>query len=304
MKAVLGLISSPRKHGNCEIMTKEIMSHTGSNNRLQILRLQDLYIEPCMACYSCKKPGKRCPRDDDMPFLFQSIAEADGIIISSPVYNWGANIGIQRVIDRLFLFSGWRDLFAGKPCVTFVTYGVPYEEGYALSTLNGLARELNLRVKETAAFLGSLPGEALRHKKNMETARLLGQALFSPSYKRKRRNFECPNCLSNIVKFRSEMDLPSPELRPIGHVECAFCGTVMELKANKGGVEVHYHGKGLYADGIPERLAKFHERAIKSFVKGRENIKKTIERYKMMDVEILSKGEDSNPYTNTSEEEA
>ena len=75
------------------------------------------------------------------------------------------------------------------------------------------------------------------------------------------------------------MDLPSPELRPIGHVECAFCGTVVELKANKGGVEVHYHGKGLYADGVPERLAKFHERTIKSFVKERENIKELIERY-------------------------
>jgi transcription elongation factor Elf1 len=223
------------------------------------------------------------------------MADADGIIMSSPVYNWGANIGIQKVIDRLFLFSEWTDLFAGKPCVTFVTYGVPYEEGYALSTLNGLARELNLRVKETAAFLGSSPGEALKYKKNMETARLLGQALFAPSYKRKRRNFECPNCYSNIVRFRSEMDLPSPELRPIGHVECAFCGTVVELKPNEGGVEVHYHGKGLYAEGIPERLATFHEGAIKTFVNEKENIKKMIERYKMMDVEILSKGKDGNP---------
>jgi multimeric flavodoxin WrbA len=286
MKIVLGLISSPRKQGNSEIMTKEIMRHTGSNNRLQILRLQDLNIESCMACYSCKKPGKRCPRDDDILFLLQRIGEADGIIMSSPVYAWGANIQIQKVLDRHFLFSDWRDQLANKPCITFVTYGVPYEEGYALSVLNALARELNLRVKETATFLGSIPGEVLKYEKNMETAKLLGQALFDPSYKRKKQNFECPNCFSNMVKFRSEMDLLSPEVRPIGQMECAFCGTVVEAKGTEGGLALSYINKGLYAEGIPQRLGKFHEGKIESFAYGKENIKRMIEKYKMMDVEI------------------
>jgi multimeric flavodoxin WrbA len=289
MKMVLGLISSPRTMGNSEIMTKEIMSHTGRNNRFKILRMHDLNIEPCMACYSCKK-GKKCPRDDDMEFLLSTIAEADGIIISSPVYSWGANIGIQRMLDRFFVFSKWLDVFAHKPCVTFVTYGVPYEDGYALSVLNALAREMNLEVKETASFLGSSPGEVLKYTRNMDLAKLLGRALFDISYQRENREFECPNCFSNIVKFRSDTYLQSPEVRRIGELECAFCGTVAELKSVDGKISLTYLNRGLYTEGTRERLDQFHRETLESFAKEKGNIRRLTEKYRKMGVEIGSKG--------------
>jgi multimeric flavodoxin WrbA len=292
MKRILGLTSSPRKGGNGEIMTKEIALNTGSNNRLEILRLLDLNVEPCKACYSCMIPGKKCPRDDDMEFLFHKISEADGVIISSPVYNWGITVGIRRVFDRAFLFDHWVETFADKPCVTFVTYGVPYEEGYALSILNEFVRQLNLRLKDNAAFLGSSPGEVLKYEENMETARILGQALFDDSYKRKVGRFECPNCFSNIIKFRSEMDLPAPEWRPIGKMECAFCGTVAEIRALERGIEVIYRGKGHYDKNIAQKQAKFHEATIKSFAKERENVEKLKKRYDKLDVKIVSVQED------------
>jgi multimeric flavodoxin WrbA len=269
-------------------MTKEIMRHTGSGNRLQMLRLQNLNIEPCLACYSCKKPGKKCPQNDDMQFLLSRIDNADAIIMSCPVYNWGAHIGIQKVIDRLFLFPEWAERLKGKPCVTFVTYGVPYEDGYALHTLNGLARELHLRVKETAAFLGSSPGEVLKYPKNMEAAKVMGQALLDPLYKRNERNFECPNCFSTIIRFRLEMDFPSPEVRPVGAVECAFCGTVVEIEPNQNKLELHYQGKGLFADETTEKLANFHADTLRSFAEQRKKIKQMGKIYKKMDVEIVS----------------
>jgi hypothetical protein len=237
-------------------------------------------------------PGKECPRKDDMEFLFHRILDADGIIISSPVYNWGITIGIRRVFDRAFLFHHWADAFADKPCVTFVTYGVPYEEGYALSTLNEFARQLNFRLKECAAFLGSSPGEVLRYEENMATAKILGHALFDDTYRRKAGRFECPNCFSNMIKFRSELGLPSPDWRPIGQMECAFCGTVAEIKACEGDMEVHYHGRGHYDKDMAKRQAKFHEATIKSFARERENVEKLKEQYKKLDVKIVSKHRD------------
>jgi multimeric flavodoxin WrbA len=277
--------------GNSEIITKEIMNHTGSNNRYQLLRLWDLHIEPCLGCYSCKKPGRKCPRDDDMKFLFKAIAEADGVILSSPVYAWGANIAIQRVLDRVFLFSQWTERFAKKPCVTFVTYGVPYEEGYALSVVNALAAEWwNLHVKETTAFLGSSPGEVLKYEKNMQMAKLLGKALFDPTYKRKARKNECPNCFSAMVKFRSEMDLPSPRVRPIGQMECPFCGTIAKAKTTERGVELSYLNKGHYTQGDKQkRLAKFYRKSLKSFAKEKNNVRNMTEKYRLMDVRTISK---------------
>jgi hypothetical protein len=235
------------------------------------------------------KPGKKCSREDDLEFIFHKIAEADGIILSSPVYNWGVNIGIRRIFDRAFLFKQWADVFVSKPCVTFVTYGLPYEEGYALSTLNELVRQLNFRLKDSAAFIGALPGDVLKYVQNIERAKQLGEALFSPSYKREGRGFECPNCFSNMVKFRSETDFLYPGIRPIGQVECAFCGTVAEIKFSEKGVEVRYLGKGLYDKEFPKRLAEWHRVTMDCFIREKRDMKRMLERYKNIDVKVISK---------------
>jgi multimeric flavodoxin WrbA len=288
MKKVLGLISSPRKKGNSEIMTKEIMCHIGGDRQLEILQLLDLHIEPCKGCYSCMKPGRKCPRDDDMEFFFRKIAEAEGIILSSPVYNWGINIGIRRIFDRAFLFKYWKDKFENKPCVTFVTYGVPYEEGYALMVLNELVRQLNLRLKESAAFWGALPGDVLKYRKNLKMAKQMGKALSDPLYRRKQRENECPNCFSNMIKFRSETDLPVPGLRPVSQVECAFCGTVAEIGTTGKGFGVSYHGKGLYDEAFPKRLSEWHEDSIRSFTRDRKEIEKEwIKKYDHLNIKQI-----------------
>jgi multimeric flavodoxin WrbA len=289
MKKILGLISSPRKNGNSEIMMKEITLHTGSDNRLEMLRLLDLHIESCKGCYYCMKPGKKCPRDDDMEFLFHKIAEADGIILSCPVYNWGVNSGIRRIFDRAFLFRHWADIFQDKPCVTFVTFGVPYEEGYALSVLNQLVRQFNFRLKDSAAFLGASPGDVFKYEENMEMAKQLGRALFDPSYKRRQGNVECPNCFSSIIKFRSDGVLPPIKVRPVSRVECAFCGTGIEIKASQEGIDVHYHGKGLYDEEFPKRLSEWHQTTIESFKIERKDVEKLVEKYKDLDVTIVAK---------------
>jgi len=293
MKKVLGIVSSPRKGGNSEILTKQIMLDTGNDNQFEMLRLLDLHIEPCKACYSCMKPGKKCPRNDDMEFFFRKINEADGVVISCPVYNWGVNVGIKKVFDRSFLFPHWAETFENKPCVTFVTYGVPHEEGYALGTINEFARQLHLRLKDTADFYGSSPGEVLKLEKNMAKAKRLGQALFDPSYKRKAGDFECPNCFSNMLKFRSEKDLPLTGWRDIGDVECALCGTVVELKSSaEGKIEARYHGKAHYVEDIEQRKSKWHGAVIKAFMKEKEHIQGLMEKYKKMEVKIVNRDKD------------
>jgi hypothetical protein len=273
-------------------MTKEIMLQIGGDNQLEILRLLDLDIKPCKACYSCMKLGRRCPRNDDMEFFLHKISEVDGIILSSPVYNWGVNIGIRRLLDRAFLFRNWRDKFSDKPCVTFVTYGLPYEEGYALGVLNVLVRLLNLNLRDSASFLGAWPGDVLSYEKNLEISRRLAEALFNPSYRRRKRDFECPNCLSNILKFRNESEPKSLDLRPIGEIECAFCGTVAEIRKSENGFEISYHGKGLYDEEFPKKLSDWHETSIKSFLKEKKNFERLIGKYGNMDVKIVSRYED------------
>ena len=53
MKNVLGIIASPRRMGNSEILVKEISSNIPEPHRLNLLRLSDFNIKPCRACYLC-----------------------------------------------------------------------------------------------------------------------------------------------------------------------------------------------------------------------------------------------------------
>lgn len=286
---VLALISSPRNNGNTEIVAKEIMLNTAGENRLTLLYLKDLRIEPCRGCYSCRKPGRKCPASDHLYFLLDSIRGAEGVILGAPVYHWGPNIGIIKILDRAFLFRDYWEAFKDKPCVAFVVYGIPREEGYALGVVNQLVRHLGLRLKESASFLGALPGDVLKYEKNLLLARRLGGALFDVGYRRAPDRFECPNCFNNVVKLRSDSGLSGAGVRPEGTAECAFCGTTAEITfSRKNGLTISYHGMGLYDPEFPGRLDKRHEASIESFASGKKHIERLTGKYKNMDVERIT----------------
>ncbi len=60
MKNVLGIIGSPRKLGNSEIMIKEISRNISEPIELNLLRLTDFNIGSCRGCYSCLFKEERC----------------------------------------------------------------------------------------------------------------------------------------------------------------------------------------------------------------------------------------------------
>jgi len=60
----IGIVGSPRKGGNTEILMKhtlEAIAEEGLDTEL--ISLADLDIRPCNACMVCKKE-ERCPIDD------------------------------------------------------------------------------------------------------------------------------------------------------------------------------------------------------------------------------------------------
>ena len=58
-------------------------------------------IRGCVSCGSCRKTGK-CVFDDLVNEVVPLFAEADGIIVGSPVYYAGANGTLIAFMDRLF----------------------------------------------------------------------------------------------------------------------------------------------------------------------------------------------------------
>jgi len=67
-------------------------------------------IRGCQACGSCSKTGSgQCVFDDDIVnALIEQAANADGIIVGSPVYYSGANGALTCVLDRMFYAGGAR----------------------------------------------------------------------------------------------------------------------------------------------------------------------------------------------------
>ncbi len=103
MKA-LAINSSPRKgKGNTALILGpflEGMKEAGAE--VELYYTNDLKINPCQGDYSCwlKTPGK-CIHKDDMSWLAPKIAEADILVLASPVYCDGITGPMKMLMDRL-----------------------------------------------------------------------------------------------------------------------------------------------------------------------------------------------------------
>ena len=99
MKAI-GIIGSPRKNGNTEILAAhalEAIAEEGIDTEL--IPLAGLDIRPCNACMVCRDE-ERCPIEDDLFPIYLKMKEADGIILASPVYFGSATALIKALMER------------------------------------------------------------------------------------------------------------------------------------------------------------------------------------------------------------
>ena len=84
---IVAVISTPEKNGNTEAVVNKIAESAKANGQ----DVKTFYLNPmtnrkgCQACFGCKAKG-RCVQNDDLTPVLDAIREADGIILSTPVY--------------------------------------------------------------------------------------------------------------------------------------------------------------------------------------------------------------------------
>jgi len=101
---ILGIVCSPRKRGNTEILVQESLSKAREEGaEIELVTLAGKTISPCDACCTCDKTGE-CHIKDDMQDIYAKLLEADGIIFGTPVYFWGVSAQAKALIDRTFAF--------------------------------------------------------------------------------------------------------------------------------------------------------------------------------------------------------
>lgn len=104
---IIGVVGSPRRESNTEILVKEVLD--GANKagaETKIFKLSQMEISPCKACMYCKSSEGQCATDDDMQVLYKEIKEADGFVLSSPIYMWQMTAQSKLFTDRLYAFYG------------------------------------------------------------------------------------------------------------------------------------------------------------------------------------------------------
>jgi multimeric flavodoxin WrbA len=99
---VTGIVCSPRKGGNTEILVREALAGAQDcGAEIELLTVWDRDIRPCDGCQSCEKTGT-CRIKDGVQEIFQRLLQADGIVWGTPVYFFSATAQAKMLIDRSY----------------------------------------------------------------------------------------------------------------------------------------------------------------------------------------------------------
>ena len=120
-RQVLGVMGSPRRGGNTDILVDEMLRGAADAGALtQKAMLAELHIGPCQGCDFCKKAGV-CKQKDDMVALMDQMAASDVWVLGTPVYWWGATAQFKAFLDRWY--AGHASLFKGRRIVLAIPLG-------------------------------------------------------------------------------------------------------------------------------------------------------------------------------------
>lgn len=112
---VIGIVGSPRKNGNTELLTGHTLRVIAEEGlETELVRLAGREIRPCNACMICKQE-ERCSIEDDFFPLYLKMKAADGIILASPVYYGSATAMLKALMERVgYLARHNGEPFQGK----------------------------------------------------------------------------------------------------------------------------------------------------------------------------------------------
>ncbi len=271
MKTILGIIGSPRRHGNSELMIKAVARYVPQEHTLRLLKLQDFAIKACLGCYACLFKKKQCILKDDLYTVIEAMAEADGLIVAAPAYFLGANSLFKRFLDRGLAFSPHMERLWDKPAVGIGIAGIEGKEGYTQLIVESFLKLTGADVKGARMVYGALPGEVLLGDTGPAAAKLLGEALFGTPLKSDGPH--CPLCGGQTFRFLGE-----------NRVRCMLCSNAGSLGTGTDGHPVFNITRSAHELFLTRKDAADHMEWLKEmkrrFLENRERLKQVTEGYK------------------------
>ena len=173
---VLLINGSPRKEGNTFVALSEIaVALENSGVRAQIISIGNKAVQGCIACNKCSELGKCSFNDELYNTVRESLNDADGLVIGTPVYYAGPNGSLCALLDRVFYSCS--ELLEYKPGAS-VAVCRRGGASTAFDRLNKYFTISNMPVVSSQYWnivYGLMPGEAAQDDEGLQTMRTLGR---------------------------------------------------------------------------------------------------------------------------------
>jgi multimeric flavodoxin WrbA len=184
MKRILGIVGSPRRCGNTDILVARVLDgarEAGAST--ETVYLGSLTVKECDGCHACWQ-GCECPKRDDMNEIYRMVSAADALVLGTPVYWYAPTALMKGFVDRLVYYNCDRNRggVSGKRAAVVV----PYEEddpATAAPVVDFFARSLRYLEMELTGtvVVGGMAhkGQVLEREDALQAAAELGRELLS-----------------------------------------------------------------------------------------------------------------------------
>ena len=164
---VLGIMGSPRRNGNTEIMVDEVL--TGAKEagaEIDKIILNELEISPCQACDACSGTGI-CQFNDGMDIVNEKMKESSVFVYGTPVFYWGPTAQFKAFMDRL-LATSKQGIIENKQVIVTISLGG--SESVARHTIGMITDSVNyLKANIFAKIIAPATGDlgVVKEKKDI-----------------------------------------------------------------------------------------------------------------------------------------
>jgi multimeric flavodoxin WrbA len=186
---IAAIYGSPRRNGNTATLLKHAVSGAKSTGaHVEEIVLRDLKMSPCLEIYGCQKEG-RCVIDDDFTVARDSMLEADGIILASPIFFYTVSAHTKILMDRcqsLWVKKYWIEQaeFGKRPFkrkAVFISVGATRGKKLfdgALLTVKYFLDTLDAELWKSLTYRGlDYEGDVLKHPEYLSEAESTGAEL-------------------------------------------------------------------------------------------------------------------------------
>ncbi|MGM9869355.1 MAG: flavodoxin family protein [Sodaliphilus sp.] len=147
---ILMLNASPRVNGNISKMLHIIAQECEANGaEVELIRVQDLKVHPCMACMKCRSSLQCVLPADDAQRILALMAQSDALVVGAPCY-WGNMPGtLKMLFDRMVYgmmgensLAIPQPLHKGKRCVIVTASSTMWPFNILANQTRGVVRAL------------------------------------------------------------------------------------------------------------------------------------------------------------------